>query len=70
MSDMESGTPPEKDGTSPSRDGYTMATMLHHIQVNAMLNAISMNGQSIGKYTKYVDMEGHDSGDEDPNAWA
>ena len=70
MSNTESGTSPEKDGTSQNRDGYTKAASLYCIQVKRMLSEISSHGQSTSTNTKYVDMGGHDAGDEDPNAWS
>ena len=70
MSNMESGTPQEKGGTSHNQDGYTTVAHQYCIQVKRMLREISNHGQSIQKSTKYKDMGGHDSGDEDPNAWA
>ena len=71
MSNMESGTPPEKDGTSPKADGsQTRAGSLYCTQVNAMLREISKHGQSTLTNTPSAHTEGHDAGDEDPNAWS
>jgi len=69
MNDMESGTPPERDGTSLPLDGYKTAQGRYFTQVKEMLREISSHGQFIPKFTKYVDTGGHDHGDEDPNAW-
>ncbi len=65
------GMNPEKDGTWPKADGsLTKAGSLYCTQVNAMLREISNHGQSILTNTASAHTEGHDAGDEDPNAWS
>ena len=59
-----------KDGTSPSERGSQGTTgNASCTQLSARLRQILSNGLSTHTSTKYVDMGGHDAGDEDPNAW-
>jgi len=60
----------QKDGTSPSEPGSPEKTGSPSCSVqSAKLRKILSNGQSTRNATKYGHMEGHDAGDEDPNAW-
>ncbi len=60
----------QKDGTSPSERGSLekIGNPLCTLQ-SARLNQILNSGPSTPTTTKYGHMEGHDAGDEDPNAW-
>ena len=71
MNNTESGTPPEKDGTSqnPAGSRMTLTEAWRYLQLKSMQNEISKLGQSIPNNTK-SESTGHDAGDEDPKAWS
>ena len=68
---MESGTPPQKDGSLPHPAGSPTTNEMRwrSIQLNEMRRKILNLGLCIPAFTKPNDMTGHDPGDEDPSAW-